>query len=297
MSTRPPWLGPLLAATAALGFASGTTIAVIAYEAGATPLSVVTTRITFTLLVVFVLIRATRGTLRLAPRDRAAALATGLVLGLQSYTYYEAVGLLPVAIAILLLYLYPLLVGVLSHATGHERMRPILGVSMVVALIGLYFALDVDGSLLNPTGIALGCVAAASLAIVVVASASLVRRAGSSLPVTLHMNLAASVMVAVISAGLGEFPLPATHEGWVAFALVPVFYATGFICFIMAIGTIGPVRASLIMNLEPVIAIVIGFILLDQLLKPLQLLGVFLVVGAVVAARWHPAPAAPPTAD
>ncbi len=105
MQSRPFWLGPCLVVVAAVSFAAGSTTAVVAYDAGATPLSVITTRITFTLLVVFVLIRVTGGALGLPPRDRAIALAVGLVLGVQSYSHYEAIGLLPVAIAILVLYL------------------------------------------------------------------------------------------------------------------------------------------------------------------------------------------------
>ena len=103
MTSRPFWLGSSLAAVAAVSFAAGSTAAVVAYDAGATPLSVITTRITFTLVVVFVLIRVTGVSFGLARRDRAIALAVGLVLGVQSYSHYEAICLLPVAIAILVL--------------------------------------------------------------------------------------------------------------------------------------------------------------------------------------------------
>ena len=83
MQSRPFWLGPCLVVVAAVSFAAGSTTTVVAYDAGATPLSVITTRITFTLLVVFVLIRVTGGAFGLPPRDRAIALAVGLVLGVQ----------------------------------------------------------------------------------------------------------------------------------------------------------------------------------------------------------------------
>ena len=290
MPPRPNWLGPALAVVAAFCFATGTTVAVIAYDAGASPISVVTTRLTFTLLIVVALIRVTGAAFGLAPRDRAIALAMGLVLGIQSYAHYEAIAVLPVAIAILLLYLYPLLVGLISHAVGHERMRPVLGVALVVALVGLVLALDVTGEGLDPRGIVLGCIGATAFAVVIVVNASLIRRAGGSLPVTLHMNLSATVVFIALCVGLGEFPLPATRDGWIAFVITPVFYSAGLICFFVAVGAMGAVRASLIMNLEPVVAIVLGFALLAQVLTPLQLFGAALVVGAIVAARWNPRP-------
>ncbi len=289
MQSRPFWLGPCLVVVAAISFAAGSTTAVVAYDAGATPLSVITTRITFTLLVLFVLIRVTGGELGLPPRDRTIALAIGLVLGVQSYAHYEAIGLLPVAIAILVFYLFPLLVGLISHFTGDEKMSPVLGVSLVVAAFGLFFALDVTGDGLDVSGIMLAGVAATTFSVVVVVNANLIRRTGRSLPVTFHMNLTASAAFIAISVVLGDFPLPATREGWIAFTAVPVFYSVGLICFFIAVGAMGAVRASLFMNLEPIAAIILGFTLLGQVLTPLQLLGAGLVVGAIVAGRWSTA--------
>ena len=289
MTSRPNWLGPCLAVVASISFAAGTTIAVVAYEAGAAPLSVITTRITFTLLVVFVLIRMTGGNLSLPPRDRALALAVGLVLAVQSYCHYEAIALLPVAIAILVMYFYPLLVGLISHALGRERMRPVLGVALLIALLGLFFVLDAPGADLDSRGIALAVGAAVTFAIVIVANASIIQRTGRSLPVTFHMNLSASVIFFVLCAVFGEFPLPDTKDGWIAFTAVPVFYSIGLICFFIAIGAIGAVKSSLIMNFEPVAAVVLAFIMLGQVLTPMQLLGAGLVVGAIIVGRWSPA--------
>ena len=46
---------------------------------------------------------------------------------------------------------------------------------------------------------------------------------------------------------------------------------------------------SLIMNFEPVAAVVLGFTMLGQVLTPLQLLGAGLVVGAIIVGRWNTA--------
>ena len=285
MASRPLWLGPCLVVVAAISFAAGTTTAVVAYEAGAAPLSVITTRVTFTMLVVFVLIRATGGKFSLPTRDRAVALVVGLVLAVQSFCHYEAIALLPVAIAILVMYLYPLLVGLISHFLGRERMRPVLGVALAIALVGLFFALEAPGDGLNPFGIVLAVGAAATFAIVIVANASIIQRTGRSLLVTFHMNLSASATFIVLCAVFGEFPLPASREGWIAYSAVPVFYSIGLICFFFAVGVIGAVKSSLIMNFEPVAAIILGFIMLGQVLTWLQLFGAALVVGAIFVGR------------
>lgn len=44
-------------------------------------------------------------------------------------------------------------------------------------------------------------------------------------------------------------------------------------------------RSSLVMNLEPVASILFGFLLLGQILTPIQLSGAAIVIAAVVAVK------------
>ena len=114
-------LGMMLAVLASVSFAAGSASAVVSYHNGAAPISVITTRIGFTVLVLWLFIRLSGGPTRFSRRDRIVSLALGLVLGAQGYTLYEAIGLLPVALAVLTLYLYPLLIALSVHFMGRER--------------------------------------------------------------------------------------------------------------------------------------------------------------------------------
>lgn len=62
------------------------------------------------------------------------------------------------------------------------------------------------------------------------------------------------------------------------------------ICFFAGIATIGPVRTPLLMNLEAVVSIVFGYLILDQALTDMQLAGAGLVILAIVAVRWRREP-------
>jgi len=48
------------------------------------------------------------------------------------------------------------------------------------------------------------------------------------------------------------------------------------------LAVIGPFRMSLVMNVEPVVSVLLSFLVLGQQLRQLQLVGVALVVAAVV---------------
>lgn len=285
MTSRATRLGFAFALLSALGFSATTISAVLSYQGGATPVSVITVRTIFTIGALFIFIRLSGGAIRLPPRDRYLSLALGLLIGLQSYSIFASVELLPVALVTLILYLFPLMTGVAAHFIGQERMTWRLGIALVVAFLGLALALDVTGNGLQTTGIAFAFSAALLMVVVALTTAPLVARIGDSRPVTFHVHISSAVGFVSASLILGEFPLPETTRGWIGFVAVSLFYATAITAYFGAVRLIGPVRSGLVMNIEPVSSIILGFLILSQALSPIQLVGAALVVGAIVAAE------------
>jgi drug/metabolite transporter (DMT)-like permease len=62
-----------------------------------------------------------------------------------------------------------------------------------------------------------------------------------------------------------------------------VFYGTAFTILFTVLPRLGIVGNSALMSVEPVFALVLAWLLLDQAIAPLQLVGALIVVGAVVA--------------
>ena len=289
------WIGLSLATLAAITFAANTTSAVLTYREGTTPISVMTFRLIVTICALYALIRLTGASVRLSPRDRWISLAVGLLLGLQGYTLYKAIELIPVGLAILSFYLYPLFTGLLAHLVGQERIGWRVGSALLLAFVGLALALDVTGEGINPLGIAMAVGSAAVMAVIVVATASVIAGTGDSRPVTFHMHITATIGFVALSLGLGELPLPQTTQGWVAFAAIPFFYTIAITAFFAAVRLVGPVKSGLVMNSEPVFSILFGFLILGQVLTPLQLVGAAVVVAAIVVVRLEKQESAKPS--
>src|SRR5690606_29835767 len=127
---RHPLLGIALCLTAAASFACNTALASIAYAHGATPLSVLTYRTALAVVALFVILKLLRVRVTLPPRQRYAALALGVMLGAYSYGLLGAIPYMPVALAVLTFYLYPLFVGIAAWLLGRERMTPALALSL-----------------------------------------------------------------------------------------------------------------------------------------------------------------------
>jgi drug/metabolite transporter (DMT)-like permease len=291
MPDRRPWHGYVLIFLVATSFAVGSTSAGVAYAGGSDALSVITMRGAIAALVLLVFMRLRGVPIALPPRKRNIALALGILLGLYSYGLLGAIEHIPVALAVLTFYTYPLFTGIVAWLIGQERMTPLTAVALVTAFVGLGLALDVTGDRLEWTGVAMAGFGALTITALLLLSSRLIG-AGDSRPVTLHMLATAALGYVLASLLRGDFNLPQTSTAWLAFAAVPVFYSFSIIGFFYAAAMIGPVRTSLFMNFEPVASMTLGFLLLDQRLGPTQLLGAALVIAAIAVAR-RPAPPSP----
>ena len=282
-------LGLFLVALSALSFAANSTSSVVAYGGGASPLSLVTFRNAFAVIALYACLKATGARIAITPRDRTVALALGILLAGYSYCLVEAFDRLPVALAVITFYLYPIFIGAIAYAVGLDRPSWALGIGLIVAFVGLAFALGVTGGRLDPAGIALAATAAASFSVMAVLAAPIIARCGDPRPVVFYSHVTGTIVMIAATLAVWDFPLPTTPRTAVAFLVVPVFYTVASVAFFAAMPIIGTVRTGLVMNLEPVAAIVFGFAILGQHLSPVQLFGAALVILAVSAVKWDSA--------
>ena len=84
----------------------------------------------------------------------------------------------------------------------------------------------------------------------------------------------------------GLLGLPGTSEAAVAMILLGLF-GTGvaYLLYFSIIGRWGATRATLITYVMPIVAIVLGFLVLDERLSPLEAVGAALIIGGVVLAN------------
>jgi drug/metabolite transporter (DMT)-like permease len=79
-----------------------------------------------------------------------------------------------------------------------------------------------------------------------------------------------------------SFQLPVDREGWIGLSLLTVLYGTAITSLFVVLPRIGAVNNSPLMNLEPIFAMLIAWIVLGQTAAPLQIVGALMVVGSVI---------------
>lgn len=223
-----------------------------------------------------------RGIPRQLPQpQRWQALGIGVLFGTYSWAVLQAFAYMPVALVVVTFYTYPLMVAGYAWWRGWEQFSIATGLAFMTAFAGIVFALDVFGAHPDPRGVAM-VLASAVVVTVVLTLSPRVRGQGDSRPVTLHMLGMACGLFMLGMVTTSEFALPNTPLGWLGLLGAPVFYTWAVIALFEVLALIGPFRMSLVMNVEPVAAVLLSFLVLDQQLRPSQLLGVGLVVAAVV---------------
>ncbi len=100
------------------------------------------------------------------------------------------------------------------------------------------------------------------------------------------MQISAAAIFVVVWLVSGGVELPRSTFGWFTFIAMPICYAIAITAFFGAVAKIGSIRASLVMNVEPITTITLGFVVLGQVLTAWQLAGAALVISAILALKW-----------
>jgi drug/metabolite transporter (DMT)-like permease len=216
------------------------------------------------------------------------------VLGCQLF-YFSAMQRMPVAIALLIQYLAPvLLVGFVWLRTRRRPSALVLGGSLI-AVAGLVLVVDVAGARFDLWGTLLALGAAVCAAVYFVISA---RAVDDLSPIALAAGgllFGAAIIVLLGVTGILPFHAPAVSVVvggvslpwivpvlWVAIASTAVGYALG----VIAVPRIGSRLASFIGLAEVLFALAFAWLLLGETPGPVQFAGGALILLGVVAVRW-----------
>ena len=279
-----PLFGLLLSLLCGVSFACNSALAKIAFQEGIDPLTIITMRTTFAAVVVAIVVLLWPPKVRLTRRQRLWALALGVNVAIYSYGLLSAIEYIPVALAVIIFYTYPLLGAAILWTTGREPVARPTAVAFVLAFAGLVMALEVWHFRLDALGVAFAAMGAIFMGILLVLNSQLVG-SGDSRPVTLHMMQVAAVIYIVVMLFEGGPTLPTSTLGWCASLGVAGFYSFSIIGVFIAISMAGPIRTGLAMNIEPVSSLLLGWFVLGQILQAVQIAGMALVVAAIVLAR------------
>jgi drug/metabolite transporter (DMT)-like permease len=205
-------------------------------------------------------------------RQRLIAWVLGILFAGTMFGLMQAISLLPVSIAILAYFAYPLLTGIAGGITGVDRLGWPSLLTAVAAFLGLTLMLGVEFNHLSGAGIAWALGAAGTRTVSLLMTRAYLNGADPRLT-TWYSMLPSTLLFLTGSALAADWHMPGSLTGWAAFAGTGVGSTLSTMLIYLSTNRIGPFRTAIIMNLEPLVTTILSILLLREALTPLQALG------------------------
>lgn len=219
---------------------------------------------------------------------RRTALLIGVLFGLMVGTGFLALRYLPVAVYIVLVYIYPALVVVAGAVMGHHRPTRLTWIALAVVMVGVVLTVpELFGGVgsISALGVALTLLQAVMMAAFMIVSTRLMPAQVDGV-VRSFWNLVGGALGMVPFVLLGGFTAPdsVVLVGEVLlFALVPTVIASIFFFRALRRTTAGVV--AMMMTLEVVFAILWSVLFLGESVSAVKVLGAAVVVVGVMLAQ------------
>jgi drug/metabolite transporter (DMT)-like permease len=208
----------------------------------------------------------------------------GAFWGMMTMSYFFALEMLPVSLAIVLYFLYPVLVPILKLVFERQKPAMYVIISLVMTFGGVLLGASLTGEELqniSVQGIVLGLASAVSFALFIY----YYDRPVYTLPSYLSTAVVVSASTVFLALFFPFFPIEHPIDGrFLSFSLlvgvlaqlVPVLFLQ------FAIRRIGSVLASIIQTSELPLTITLAFLFFQEPIKPIQILGIILIVSGIV---------------
>jgi len=209
-------------------------------------------------------------------------LILGLVFGVSGFSAVFALDYLPSSIYVIIIYIYPSLVVLYSLLTG-KSVPKLIWLGLPLTFLGLFLTAFDFGSVLSvdPIGFLITIINALAMVTYFLLSERFFEAGESKFHGTRWMLTGAALFSLLWIPFLG-LQSPGTGLAWVLILSLGIFGTfVPLLSINVGLQLIGAARGSVIITLQPVIAVLFSTIFLDETLSPQQWLGGVLVIAAV----------------
>lgn len=265
----------------AVAFGCNAPFARLASLAGVAAAHLVTLRVAIVLCVLAGIVVLRRSSLRVPRGERAMLAGLGVASAAVGLGYLTAITFIPVGIAVLVFYTYPLVI--LAATPLVDRVRPTLRQSLgfVAAFAGIALAIGPTARTLDWRGLALAAAASVAAATQFFLGSRAPGGGGLTTVFWIHVVVFPAAVLASWTAGGLDGGATLGAAAWPV-ALSTLGYLVGFSLQIIGLGRASAAAAGLIFCLEPIVATLLAAALLDEPVSAHQIVGALLVLAGIV---------------
>ncbi|MGL5114261.1 MAG: DMT family transporter [Beijerinckiaceae bacterium] len=274
----PSLLGGAAALLGALAYGVNIPAARVAAQGGVNGANIAMQRSAVLILVLALIIWVLRKGFAIRDGQERKVAAMGLLAGTTGACYLSSLGYVPVATAVAVFYTFPLLLILAGPFTGKGPITAPRMAAFAVAFAGILICVGPGLDGVDWRGIALAMTASVSCAALFHLTSTVDEN-----PVKLMFWTQVFAQVAIVPAALlsGISAPAAVSANLLPIIISALGFYIGFACQIFAGRLLAPATVGLLFLLEPVVAILSASAFLGESLRPLQYLGMAMVVGGL----------------
>jgi drug/metabolite transporter (DMT)-like permease len=255
------------------------------------PLILSQTRTTFSFFVLLPVLFVMRGRrrLRLPNADVGRLVMLGVFgVAASNYFYYLAIQRTNVAIAIIVQYTAPVWVLLYMVMRGLQRATPQRVIAVALALTGIVLVIGIVGSgnvHLDTLGVVAAMLAAFSFSFYNIAGHNILTHY-DRWTVLLYVTGSTAIFWIIVNPPWKIAAAHYSHAEWIfllVFSLVSVL--APFSLYFAGLQHLEPTRAIVVSCLEPVFSIMIAAVALGEVMRPVQTVGIVLVLAATLVVQ------------
>ena len=215
-------------------------------------------------------------------RVRTISLGIGIIFAGLIFCLFKAIAIIDVPTAVLTYFTYPLLTGIAASLAGFDRLRWKGVLCAAAAFFGLAVMIGAHPAGLAFIGIVYALGAACCRTVMLLVTRAYLVGADARV-VTWYSLISSTLIFIAASAATQMRNAPQTNLGWLALLGMSITSTAAVFFIVVSTMRIGPFRTALIMNLEPLTAMVLSAIMLGQVITPVQGIGSAIMLAALVA--------------
>ena len=229
--------------------------------------------------------------LRLHKIPKKALMVSACSMPLVAFGLMGSIQYITPGLAVTILYAFPIIVLISVAFMNWKFPSFKLTLIYLIAFLGLATAIGAKFDTVSWLGVGLAFCAAIGASMLMFLGGM----AGSAVKPhsVLFLGSAFVALIALLMMLLtGNVGLPSSSLGWGVLILAALIYTCGMVMVIVSTSVLRPDLATLFMNIEPFVGITTAYLLLGDILSPVQFIGVVAVifaisVGGIVAHREH----------
>ncbi len=276
--------GLLYIVLASVSFGIMPILAKLAYSQGANPYSVLFLRFLFASIMLLYYLLKKGISLKL---DKTTFLWI-ILLGVFGYSatsgfLFVSYNYISVGLATMIMYTYPIIVTFFSTFIYKEKIYLQKIIALSLSVLGVYVLIGVGKEVFSFKGISFALMSAIFYSIYVLGASSGKLKQVNSYVMTFYLSISASATMLLLGLKNSSITLSISFYGIVCIMLL-AFISTvvALMAFLEGVRLIGPSNASILSTLEPIVSLVLGWIILKEAISISTALGSLLILSSII---------------